>query len=266
LENLKKRTKITLVTDERALKRHIAKPTYKRHIIFDKDVVGIEKKFATIELNRPIYVGVAILDLAKVMLYSFHYEKMMPQYGPEKLRTCLTDTDSFVYLIKSENVYEDMLQNIDWYDTSDYPSDHPLFSITNHKRLGKIKDEKAGEFIREFVGVRSKAYSLVGTCKPVLRAKGVNRRAVAKGLTHNDYRAVVLDSTEIRLTQRQIASKRHHVTTVEQNKLALSPIDNKRYVLPNAIDSLPWGSPLIPIADLLYEMVDDVACCRLNTK
>jgi hypothetical protein len=258
IENVRKRTRIVLVGDRKSLRRHISKPTYRRHVIFEENIVGVEKRFVTIELNKPIYAGVAILDLAKYEIYSFHYERMLPLYGTERLRLCLTDTDSFIYQIFTENVYADMLCHMDWYDTSDYPADDPLFSMKNHKVLGKLKDEKAGHFIRQFVGLRSKVYSLIGTCKDVRRAKGVVRRAVQDTLRHEDYLAVLIGPAEITVKQRQIRSKRHQVSTIEQSKLALSPIDNKRYCLPNGIDTLAWGSNDIPIADLLYDLVGKV--------
>jgi hypothetical protein len=258
IENVRKRTKIVLVGDRKSLRRHVAKPTYRRHIVFDENAIGIEKRITSIELNKPIYVGVAILDLAKAEIYKFHYERMMPLYGPERLRLCLTDTDSFIYLIFTNDVYSDMLEHIDWFDTSDYPVDDPLFSMTNHKVLGKMKDEKAGYFIRQFVGLRSKVYSIVGTCKDLRRAKGVVRRTVQNTLRHEDYMAVLFGPAEITVPQRQIRSKRHHVASIEQSKLALSPIDNKRYCLPNGVETLAWGSDDIPIADLLYDLVGKV--------
>jgi hypothetical protein len=258
IENVRKRTRIVLVGDEKSLARHIAKPTYRRHIIFDETAIGIEKRLARIELNKPIYVGVAILDLAKHDIYSFHYQKMMSIYGPDRLRLCLTDTDSFIYLIITPNVYADMALHMEWFDTSDYPPDHPLFSMTNHKVPGKLKDERAGHFLREFVGLRSKVYSLVGTCNDLRRAKGVVRRAITKALTHNDYCTTLVGPNQITLPQRRISSKRHHVQTIEQSKLALSPIDNKRYCLPDGVHTLAWGNLDIPVADLLFEMIDQV--------
>jgi hypothetical protein len=263
IENVRKRTSIVLVDDARTLARHIAKPTYRRHIIFDENTIGVEKRIASIELNKPIFVGVAILDLAKHDIYSFHYEKMMPIYGPERLRLCLTDTDSFIYLIITANVYADMAEHMEWFDTSDYPPNHPLFSMANHKVPGKLKDERAGHFLSEFVGLRSKVYSVIGTCKDLRRAKGVVRRAIAKALSHKDYYTTLLGPNQVTLPQRRIASKRHHVQTIEQSKLALSPIDNKRYCQPDGIHTLAWGSHEIPVADLLFELVDSISkTCR----
>jgi hypothetical protein len=259
IENVRKRTAITLVGDAKSLARHVTKPTYRRHIIFDENAIGIEKRLVSIELNKPIYVGVAILDLAKHDIYSFHYEKMIPLYGPERLRLCLTDTDSFIYLIYTSDVYSDMSRHMEWFDTSEYPRDDPLFSMVNQKVPGKMKDEKAGHFIREFIGLRSKVYSLVGTCKDLRRAKGVVRRCVTKALSHNDYLATLTGPDQITLPQRRISSKRHNVMTIEQNKLALSPIDNKRYCLPNGVDTLAWGNMDIPVADLLFDMVERVS-------
>ena len=83
-------------------------------------------------LNRPIYLGFSILDLSKITMYRFHYQQIVAKYG-SKAKLAYTDTDSFVYLIETKNIYDDMAANIDAFDTSDYPKTHPLHS----KRMPK---------------------------------------------------------------------------------------------------------------------------------
>ena len=88
-----------------------------------------------------------------------------------------TDTDSLVYEIKTEDIYEDAYSDKDLFDFSDYSVNSKLFDETNKKGIGKMKDEFKGEIISEFVGLKSKMYSLI-TVKDekVIKAKGVNKK------------------------------------------------------------------------------------------
>ena len=83
-----------------------------------------------------------ILDLSKILMYDFHYGYIKPKYGG-KAKLLLTDTDSLLYQIETEDFYADIK---DWFDTSDYPANHPsgIPSGLNKKKLGVFKDEMAG--------------------------------------------------------------------------------------------------------------------------
>lgn len=255
------RTAIKLVDDEDTLLRHVKSPSYKRHEIFDVDFVGIEKRRRVVYLDRPIYVGVAVLDLSKREMYRFHYEHMLSKYGPERLRLLMTDTDSLIYRVQTENIYDDMLDDKDLYDTSNYPPTHRLFSRENCKRLGKMKDEMGGRPIRSFVGLRSKMYSLetLDPSTDVRRAKGVPRQFVVDNIQHCDYMAALLASCVFEVNTRRICSIGHQVATIEQSRRALCALDDKRYVRDNGVETFAHGHHLIPIDRLLHELCDTVA-------
>lgn len=85
---------------------------------------------------------------------------MLRKYGAEKVKLLFTDTDSLMYQIQTD-VYKDMQEDQDLFDTSEYPPEHFLFSEANKKKIGKFKDENAGEHVLEFVGLRAKMYSMV---------------------------------------------------------------------------------------------------------
>merc|ERR1712208_237720 len=89
----------------------------------------------------------------------FHYDFIMKKYPGTKL--LFTDTDSFCYEIPTEtDIYSDIKEN-QWFDFSNYAEDHPNYN-TNYKLVpGKFKDEMGGKPIREFVGLRSKMYSIL---------------------------------------------------------------------------------------------------------
>ena len=95
-------------------------------------------------------------------MYQFHYEYMKQKYGADA-KLLFTVTDSLCYEVKTHDIYQDMLEDAELFDTSEYAQDHPLHSIRNKKVLGKMKDETHGIPIQEFIGLRPKMYSILYT-------------------------------------------------------------------------------------------------------
>ena len=91
----------------------------------------------------PTSSGFCILDLSKLLMYQFHYDYVRPKWG-DRAELCFTDTDSLTYHIRTEDVYTDIAEDSSRFDFSDYPTNHPLFSETNKKVIGKFKDELNG--------------------------------------------------------------------------------------------------------------------------
>ena len=88
-----------------------------------------------------------------------------------------TDTDSLVYEIQTEEVYEGFYGDKNLFDFSDYSLNSKFFDPANKKVIGKMKDEFKGKIISEFVGLKSKMYSLISVNdKEVTKAKGVNKK------------------------------------------------------------------------------------------
>ncbi|XP_073999570.1 uncharacterized protein [Rhodnius prolixus] len=192
MEDVRKRTKIELVTDERRIRKLIAKPTFKDRTIYSETLTAVHLDFEQITMNKPIYVGMAILDLSKVRMYDFHYATMLTKYGPDKLKLLYTDTDSLMYLVKTRDFYKDITTMMDEFDTSDYPDGHPCKSDRNKKVLGKFKDEASGEPVSEFVGLRAKMYAVRIRGLEKKRAKGIKKAARKVSLSpHDDKRHLV---------------------------------------------------------------------------
>ena len=137
-----------------------------------------------------------ILDLSKTLMYDFHYNYIKKKYG-DKAKLLLTDTDSLMYEIQTEDFYKDINGDVkDRFDTSGYPPDHPsgIPSGFNKKVLGMFKDEVNGNVINEFVGLRAKLYSykmFVG--EESKKCKGVKKSVVKKSITHEDYKRCLTD-------------------------------------------------------------------------
>jgi hypothetical protein len=138
MENLRKRVNINLVRshEETRLRKLIDAPSFARHKIFDNDLAGIHMYKDKLYLNRPVYVGMCILDLSKHLMYDFYYNEIKKQYG-DNMCLLYTDTDSLLMQIQTDDVYKDIAQHIDLYDTSNYPKDHYLYSTTNKKNHWK---------------------------------------------------------------------------------------------------------------------------------
>ena len=191
MENLRKRVNVKLVNTEQQFKKLSASPLFDYFRIFGEDLVAVNMKKPSLYLNRPIYVGFTILDFSKIVMYDFHYNYIKRKYG-DRATLLFTDTDSLCYEIKTDDIYQDMYQNLDLFDTSEYPTDHFLHSMRNKKVLGKMKDETHGIPITEFVGLRPKMYSLLyaedGREVEKKTAKGIAKHVTKKSIRHAHYR------------------------------------------------------------------------------
>ena len=114
------RIDLELVTNPTRAKKLIAKSTTQHWDIITGNLVVIKKQKPKIVVDRPIYLGFCILDLSKIVMYQFHYETILPKYG-SLAKLAYTDTDSFIYHIQTPDLYKDMAENLDAYDTFDYP-------------------------------------------------------------------------------------------------------------------------------------------------
>ena len=244
MENIRNRVNVKLVNTEERLKKLSAKPNYKGRKIFSENLISVHMKKTSLTMNKPVYLGMCILDLSKTIMYNFHYNYIKPKYGA-KAKLLFTDTDSFMYEIETEDFYKDISKDVkDRFDTSDYPENHPSGIPTgiNKKVLGMFKDEAAGKRIKEFVGLRAKLYSFImEDGKENKRCKGVKKQVVESSITHEDYKTCLRTGKEQLRKQNILRSYEHEVFTEEVNKIALSALDDKRYILGDGIHTLAWG-------------------------
>lgn len=242
IENIRKRVHCKLVCDDVKAKRDRAKVTLKSFKIVNKDLILFECNPNKVKLNKPIYAGFTILDLSKVLMYDFHYNVIRQRYG-DNVKLLFTDTDSFCYHIKTDDLYKDMLDFKHLLDTSSYPEEHPLFSKENCRKLGKMKDETNSIAPMQFVGLKSKLYSLlVREDEPrKMAAKGIKRSFVKTRVTHEMYLKTLQDKVITHARFRTFRSRNHVLQTVVNNKICLSAFDDKRYILNDGISSLAYG-------------------------
>jgi hypothetical protein len=222
------------------MQKLVAKPNMDRFKIFNSDLVGVHTRKNCLKMNRPTYVGFSILDISKTLMYSFHYDYIKPTYG-NNVKLLFTDTDSLCYHIATEDVYQDWSLNTNYFDFSDYPSSHKLYSIDNKKVIGKFKDETASIPIEEFIGLRSKMYSLKYGAVEKKTAKGISKVVINKQLRHTIYKDCLVNSVSINSSMNQIRSINHQLYSVNICKLSLCPFDDKRYVLEDGVNTLAHG-------------------------
>ena len=246
MENIRNRVNVKLVNSAEKFKKLVAKPNYKGPPkIFNENLVSVHMKKTSLTMNKPVYLGMCILDLSKTLMFDFHYNYIKQKYG-NKAKLLFTDTDSFIYEIQTEDFYKDISGDVkDRFDTSDYPKEgHPSGIETgiNNKVVGMFKDETKGRNIKEFVGLRSKLYSYkMEEGEENKRCKGIKKAVVQKSITHEDYKTCLETGKEQLRRQNIIRSYEHELYTEEINKIALSSKDDKRYLLKDSFDTLAWG-------------------------
>ncbi len=209
-------------------------------------------KKTTVKLNKPIQIGMSILDLSKTLMYRFHYNYVKPKWG-DKASLLFTDTDSLCYEIRTDDFYEDIKNDVnEWFDTSNYEKDHPLFSNKNKKQVGFMKDECGGNKILRFVGLRSKLYAYEvdrlrdndGKWKYDVqnkKCKGIRKYIIKKEITIDDYEKCLFSGKSQHRMMNVIRSRQHDVESERINKTALSADDDKRIILEDGIHTLAIG-------------------------
>ena len=201
--------------------------------MFGKDYAATHETKPVLILKKPIYVGFTVLDLSKWKMYDFYYNFIKNNFDAELQ---FTDTVSLTYEIKSENVYEEFFKWKDLFDFSNYSKDSKFFDETNKKVIGKIKDEFGRVIVGEFVGLKSKMYSM-----KKIDGKEYN---TAKGISiapeFNKFKDVLFNEKIIRHKMKRIQSKKHKLGTYEVDKISLSCFDDKRYVLDDGIRTVAY--------------------------
>ncbi|XP_047039598.1 uncharacterized protein LOC124644335 isoform X1 [Helicoverpa zea] len=223
----------------------IASPYFHSASVFSDNLVAIQMKPSRVILNKPIYIGFAVLELSKSHMYDFHYSTIKPFYG-NRIQLCYTDTDSLVYKVETNDIYKDFKMHfLKYLDTSNYDSNNEFeLPIINKKIPGLFKDEMGGKIIKEFVGLRSKLYCIKTLDKTIKKAKGT-KKCITKQFKMTDYKSVLYNCNVIRKKNILFRSIKHEIFTQNVNKVALSSNDDKRLLLFDKVSTLAWGNATI---------------------
>ena len=245
MENVRKHRDIKLVTTDKKRSKLVSEPNYHTINLISEDLSIIEMKKTKVKMNKPIYLGLSILEISKILMYKFWYEYMKPKYNDD-VKLCYMDADSFVMHIKTNDFYKDISDDVDnRFDTSNYEVKRPLPIGKNKKVIGLMKDELGGEIITEFIALRPKTYSyLTDNDKIDKKAKETKKCVIKKMIKFDDYKKCLLNDKVILKSQQKFISNKHDVYTEDVNKTALSNDDDKRIVSPDKISTYPYGYTL----------------------
>ena len=120
MENVRKHRDIKLVTTDKRRNQLVSEPNYHTTKYFSENLLAIEMKKTKVKMNKPVYLGMSILDIRKTLMYEFWYDYIKPKHG-DRAKLCYSDTDNFIIHIITEDFYEDIANDVGkWFDTSNY--------------------------------------------------------------------------------------------------------------------------------------------------
>ena len=232
MENVRKHRDIKLVKTDKKRNKLVSEPNFHAMKLIDDSSAIIEMKKVKVKINKPIYLGLSILDISKITMYDFWYDFIKSKYG-SRAKLCYMGTDSFVINIKTKNFYKDIAMDVkEMFDTSNYICDRPLPIGVNKKVGGLMKDELGGGIITEFVALRPKAYSYKTEDNVELKKANLTKKCIInKVLSFSDYKNCLFDNGKV----LRFKSENHIVYTEDINN------DDKRFVASNGIESYPYG-------------------------
>ena len=246
MENVRNRVSIELVKDAERAAKLVNKPNFEELKIFDEFLIAVKMRKTKVWMNKPVYVGMSILDLSKTLMFSFQYEYVKKKW--EKAEVLYSDTDSLVLKIETDDFFADISGDVaEWFDTNDYAKNHPAvleglpIVKENKKKIGLMKDECGGKIVTEWVALRPKLYSFLTENGEKQKAKGLKKSMKNKSLRHENFLKCLRTGESQTRKQCLFRSRDHHIFTENMVKVALSANDDKRIVLENGIDTLSLG-------------------------
>ena len=243
IEQVRSRRRIVIANTHDQVMRYIKSPLVKTFDILEENLAIFELYSGIVYLNKPVYVGVTILDLSKLFLYEFHYK--FKEYFNEEVKLLFTDTDSLAYEVKTDDIFKDFENFKDIMDFSDYPKDHFLYSEKNKKKIGCMKDEGNSKIFSHFIGLAPKLYSFIGKDINKNAVKGVNKAYVKKKLRHELFQQSLHNQRSVRADVTSIRSFKHKLYTIRQKKVGLRCFDSKKYILPSGVNTLSFNHFLL---------------------
>ena len=250
LENKRSHTDIILCNSRQKAVKAFSEHRFRAAKVFSDELVAAQLTKCNIELNTPIAIGATVLEISKLIMYRFVYQQLpkYEEYFGCKIKVVGGDTDSVFLEVIGVDVFTDLYPKMfqdGLLDTSNYPRTNPLFSNNYKAKLNCFKDEFMGEPYWEFILLRPKSYSMISYKQHVehlenkKKCKGIARRNI-KRFTHEDYRKTLFTQTAAVTRCRRMQSHLHVMYTIEQEKVALSFVDDKRFWLSNN-NSRPYG-------------------------
>ncbi|XP_022777822.1 uncharacterized protein LOC111319283 [Stylophora pistillata] len=243
IENIRNRVDVRLVNSAKKAAKLANKPNFKYCTIFSENLCAFHMRKTQILFNKPLYLGMCILDLSKTLMHDFHYNYIKTKYE-DKAKLLFTDTDSLCYEIQTDDFYQDIKSDVhNLFDTSNISKDHPsgIQAGVNEKVVGMFKDEAGGKIIDEFAGLRAKlyCYKMFEDGKEEKKCKGVKKEVVKNTIKMENYKRCLFNGEKQYRKMTTLRSRKHEMYTEEINKVALNRNDDKRIILPDNINTIP---------------------------
>ena len=263
VENIRNRSRYVVLRSREQALRYMKKPSVANIMYLDKDgdneMAIVRLKKTSVTLDRPLYLGLTVLDESKKILYDWVYNYAMRKWPNGRFKTIATDTDSVYCIIETEDVYKDIYEDKDdHFDMSDYPKNSVFEKFhcpQNCKRVGVMKDEQAGKVMKMMIYLKPKMYTYVSVHPfeegkeqeqfNVAKAKGIDKCLAKLYCTPEEYLRVLEEGGTLTVHGLRIRSYNHEIYTEEFAKKALCAFDLKRYYLPGGLLSVPYGHYLI---------------------
>ena len=270
MENLRKHRDIKLVTTDEKRNKLVSGRNYHTTKRFSENFLAIEMKKTKLKMNKPIYLGMSILDISKTLMYEFWYDYFKPKYG-DKAKLCYTDTDSFIIHIITEDFFEDISNDVEeWYDTSNYDKndERPLPIGKNKKVIGLFKDELGGKIMEEFCALRAKTYAYLINGyndddydkEKIInkKAKGTKECVIKRRVLFENYKDCLFNNTVILRSQQRFKIDSHKLYTEVVNKNALSSNNDKRLQVFDRVTMYPFEAPAVKVCESEMIVVRDL--------
>ena len=245
IQDQRKHVNIKLALTEKQASKYLSKPNFEQFLILDKDKALIKMRKTVVDLNKPLYVGFTVLELSKFLMFDRHYNYFKRYYG-NSLNLAYFDTDSYLYEIETDNMIEELGTVFkDLMDFSNFDKDNEFFDKSKAKVIGYLKSEYGNQPIKEFVGLKSKLYSILyGENSTKHTAKGLQKAILNKFVNHNHYIDVIRKNNVFVSTMRRIQSKEHQLQTIRLKKMIFTPMDDKKFIKKDGINTIPFGHHL----------------------
>ena len=220
-------------------------------------------KKTKVKMNKPVYLGMSILDISKTLMYKFWYDYIKPKYE-DRTKLCYTDTDSVIIHIIAETFFKDIADDVKkWFDTSNYDGNdkRPLPMGMNKKEYGFFKDELGGKIMKEFVTLRAKTCAyLTDDDGEEKKSKGTKKCVMKRERMFKNYKDCLFNSKVILKLQQRFKSDHHKVYTEEVNNISLSSNDDKRLQTFDGIETYPYGTKTFKKFESEMMVLRDFVC------
>lgn len=243
LQTNRKHINVDIVQNLRHLRQKISKPNFHSFEIIGDDLVLVQTRPTVINLNTPVAAGSAILDKSKVVAFRTYHT--LKDFWGDNLTVLGHDTDGWSLGVQTLDVFKDFEQiqnlNHNFFDFSNFPKNHYLFSDAVKRVPHTLKVEHPMKVICESVHLRAKVYALRFIAETLKKCKGADRTSLEKQVDFPDYKRCVFDSLEKEIRYFYLRGDKDHVMyTWEAAKTALRNFDAKRVILPDGLTTRPF--------------------------